>query len=65
MFLRISQNSQGNTCSGVSFLVKLKAGGLQLYEKNTPIQVWSCELCEIFKNTFFIEKLRAVTSKLS
>ena len=27
--------------------------GLQLYEKETPTQVFSCEYCEIFKNTFF------------
>ena len=26
-----SQNSQGNTCAGASFLIKLQAIGLQLY----------------------------------
>ena len=36
-FLEISQNSQENTCAGVSFLRKL----------------FSCELCEISKNTYF------------
>ena len=31
------------------FLIKR----LQLYEKETPTQVFSCEITEIFKNTFF------------
>ena len=26
--------------------------GLQLYQKEIPTQVFSCEICEIFKNTF-------------
>ena len=39
VFLQISQNSQENTCARVSFLIKL--------------QVFSCEFCEISKNTFF------------
>ena len=41
MFLKTSQNSQKNPCARVSFLVKLLA------------QVFSCEFCKIFKNTFF------------
>ena len=32
--------------------------GLQLYQKETPTQVFSCEYCEIFKNTYFGEHLR-------
>ena len=31
MFLELLQNSQENTCVWVSFLVKLKALGLQVY----------------------------------
>ena len=31
VFLKISQNSQENTCARVSFLIKLLAWGLQLY----------------------------------
>ena len=27
--------------------------GLQLYERETPAQMFSCEYCEIFKNSFF------------
>ena len=30
----------------------------QLYYKEIPTQVFSCEYCEIFKNTSFIEHLR-------
>ena len=31
LFLKTSQNSKGNTCARVSFLIKLQASGLQLY----------------------------------
>ena len=53
VFLKILQNLQENTCIGVSFLIKLQASSLQLYLKETPTQVFSCEFCEIFNNTFF------------
>ena len=58
VFLKISQNSQGNTCARVSFLIKLKASwGLNLPEPEVAglslVQVFSGEFCEIFKNTFF------------
>ena len=43
VFLKISQNSQENSCTGVSFYIKLQAFS----------QVLSCEFCEIFKNIFF------------
>ena len=33
VFLKISQNSQGNTCARISFLIKLQESGLQLYSK--------------------------------
>ena len=45
VFLKISQDSQENTCVGVSFITKLQASG--------STQVFSREICEIFKNTFF------------
>ena len=32
-FLKISPNSRENTCAGVSFLIKIRAWGLQLYFK--------------------------------
>ena len=46
VFLKISQISQKNTCVRVSFQQ-------QLYQKQTPTQVFFSEICEIFKNTFF------------
>ena len=35
----ISKNSQESTCARASFL-------LQLHEKETPVQLLSCEFCE-------------------
>ena len=46
LFLKISQNSQKNSCATVSFLTK--------------VQVFPCEFCKIFKNTFSTEHLRAI-----
>ena len=33
-----------------------RSEGLQLYRKETPTQLFSCEYCEIFKNSLLIEK---------
>ena len=35
---------------------------MQLYLKETPAQVFSCEYCKIFKNTYFEEHLRTAAS---
>ena len=51
VFLKISQISQENTCVGVLW-------GLQLYQKETPTQMVSCEIYKIFRNTFFTEHLQ-------
>ena len=51
LFVEISQNSQGNTCARVSFLIKLQETW-KLIKKETLVQVFSCEFCEISKNTF-------------
>ena len=58
MFLKISQNSQENTCARASFLIKLQAEPCSFIKKEALAQVFSCGFCEIFKNTFFIEHLR-------
>ena len=34
-------------------------------KKETPAQVFSCEFCEIFKNTFFTEDLQMTASENS
>ena len=49
VFLKISQYSQENTCAKASFLIKLQASGMK---QETLEQVFSCEFCEISKNTF-------------
>ena len=35
-------------------LIKLQPVGLQLYYKETLMQTFSCEFCDIFKNTYFV-----------
>ena len=67
MFLKIWQNSYENTCVGVSLsrsllsLSRSPRSHATLLEK-TPAQVFSCEFCEIFKNTFLTELLRMPAS---
>ena len=51
MFLEILQNPQENTYARDSFLIKFQAWN---FIKNESLaQVFSCEFCEISKNTFF------------
>ena len=58
IFLKTSQNSQENTCARVSFFIKFQASACNFIKKETLVQVFFCEFCEIFKNTFFIKHLR-------
>ena len=62
MFLKISQNSQEKTCARVSFSIKLQAQACNYIKKESLAQVFPCEICEISKNTFFIEHLWATAS---
>ena len=62
MFLKISLNSQENTSVGVSYLIKLQVSSLQLYYKETPTQVLSCEFCQFFKSAFFVEYIGTAAS---
>ena len=48
VFLKISQNSQPKACNFI--------------KKGSLTQVFSCQFCEIFKNTFFTEHLRTIAS---
>ena len=41
------------------FKIKLRAGGLQLYWGQTPVQGIPVNFCEILKNTSFKENLQA------
>ena len=64
LFLKISQNSQENTCAKASFLMKsqaracsktsflIKSQICNFIKKEAPAQVFSCEFCEISKNIF-------------
>ena len=52
MFLEISQNSQENIRARVSFLIKLQVSACNFIKKETLADVFSCEFCEIRKNTF-------------
>ena len=52
VFLNISQNSQENTCARVSFLIKLQDSACSFIKRETLVQMFSCEFCEISKNTF-------------
>ena len=50
---RISANNFRNISISESvFLVKLKADDLQLYWKETPNQVFCCQVYEIFQDSF-------------
>ena len=48
-FLKIFQKSQENTCAWFSFWIKLQTWGF--IKKETLVHVFSCEFCDIFKNT--------------
>ena len=52
VFLEISQKSQENTCARVSFLIN-RSEACNFIKKETLAQVFSCEFCDISKNTFF------------
>ena len=49
------------TCARASFLMKLQAS-CNFINKETLAQGFSCEFCEIFKNTFFTEHLWTTAS---
>ena len=51
MLARISQNSQESNCARVSLLIRSEA--CNFIKKETLAQLFSCEFCEFFKNTFF------------
>ena len=61
VFLEISQNSQENTCARFSFLIKLQTPAT-LLKKEALAQVFSCEFCEISKNTFSYRTPRVAAS---
>ena len=60
--LRNFVNSLENACARVFFLIKLQAP-CNFIKKETLAQVFSCDFCEISKNTFFTEHLQTTASK--
>ena len=62
--LEISQNPQEKTFTRVIKFLNKVAGLHDFIKKETLAQVLFCEFCEIFKNTFFTEHLRATASAL-
>ena len=51
-------------CQGLSLkkIAGWDAEAWNFMKKETLTQVFSCEFCEIYKNTFFTEHLRAIAS---
>ena len=52
VLLKILQNSLENTCARFTLLIKF-FNKIFLLKKETLAQVFSCEFCNYFKNTFF------------
>ena len=65
MFLEISQNSQENIRARVSFLIKLQVSASNFIKKETLADMFSCEFCEIRKNTFSYRTSPMAASVLS
>ena len=63
MFIKIPRYSQKNTCARISFLIKLQAEAFNSINKETLVQVFSSEFCEIFKNFFFYRTPPMVASE--
>ena len=64
VFLEISQNSQKNTFVRVSFnkVAGLRPHACNFIKKESLAQVFSCEFCQIPKNTFFTDDFRTSAS---
>ena len=53
VFLKVTQNSKENTCARVFFFDKVASlRPATLLKTETLAQVFSCEFCQISKNTF-------------
>ena len=56
MFLNILQNSQENTCISLFFnkVAGRRPQACKFIKKETLAEMFSCQFCEISKNTFFL-----------
>ena len=57
VFLKRLQNSQENTFVGVTFQQICRSQTLNLYKRETPAQIYSCEFGAIFQKNSFTEHL--------
>ena len=64
-FLKNVAEFTKKTCDTVSYLIIFQASTCSLFKKETLLEVFSCEFCEIFKNTVFTEHIGAITSAIS
>ena len=62
LFLKISQNSKEIAYARVSFLITLLTSACNFTKIETLSQAFSCEFCEIHKNTYFYTTYPAVAS---
>ena len=51
---KFSQNSQKNDCTGVSFVRKPQASGLQIYLKETPIRCFTVSFPKYLKRSILL-----------
>ena len=62
MFFKNFAKFTGKQIYRISFFDKVAIAGCNFIKKETPIQMFSCEFCEIFKNTFLPEHLQTTAS---
>ena len=53
----VNKEAVARRCSAIRVFLKISPHACNFFKK-TPTQVFSCEFCEIFKNTFSTEHLR-------
>ena len=58
-FLKISQNSQENTCNGVSFL----SAASNCIKKGSPAHMFSVNFAKLLKTSVFIDHFRSQDEK--
>ena len=63
VFLKVSLDSQENTCARISFLIKLQAQACNFIKKETLAQVFSCAFCKIFNNNSYYRTRLVATSE--
>ena len=60
---RCSTKQMFSTCAEVSFVIKVVCQPCNCIEKETPVEVFSCEFYEVFKGIYFTEDLKKNDAK--